>query len=450
MGWAKDDRERRRHDKSGRDQREPFERDRDRILYSSAFRRLAGITQVVRSGEADVFHTRLQHTLKVAQVGRRIAQICERTQPELCRVLGVDAEVVEAACLAHDLGHPPFGHVAEHLLNEMVQHAEDQDGFEGNAQSFRILTRLAVRYESPGLDLTRATLAACLKYPWLREPDTEGRNKKWGAYSPDSDDFQFARELLPGTARSAEAELMDWADDIAYSVHDIEDFHRCGAIPWHRIFPKDRNPRRHTSDGKPTELGDRAEVLVLRARDAWYDAPTDAEGRLRGAVRRLEEFISGGWSIVIDEPYEGTRDQREALRSLTSALISRYIQALKLRDVADRQDESPVTISDQHVEEVKILKQITREYIISNPALVAQQNGQKRIVQSLFVMLMNDSSMGPPQYLPTRLRYLWDDGISIARFAADCIASLTEAEAVGLHGRLHGLASGSVLDPIVR
>jgi dGTPase len=409
LGWAKDDRERRRHDKSGRDQREPFERDRDRILYSSAFRRLAGITQVVRSGEADVFHTRLQHTLKVAQVGRRIAQICERTQPELCRVLGV-----------------------------------------GNAQSFRILTRLAVRYESPGLDLTRATLAACLKYPWLREPDTDGRNKKWGAYSPDSDDFQFARELLPGTARSAEAELMDWADDIAYSVHDIEDFHRCGAIPWHRIFPKDRNPRRHTSDGKPTELGDRAEVLVLRARDAWYDAPTDAEGRLRGAVRRLEEFISGGWSIVIDEPYEGTRDQREALRSLTSALISRYIQALKLRDVADRQDESPVTISDQHVDEVKILKQITREYIISNPALVAQQNGQKRIVQSLFVMLMNDSSKGPPQYLPTRLRYLWDDGISIARFAADCIASLTEAEAVGLHGRLHGLASGSVLDPIVR
>ena len=113
-----------------------------------------------------MFHTRLQHTLKVAQVGRRLAQICKKNQPELCASLGVHEEVVEAACLAHDLGHPPFGHIAETVLNELVLKT-DPDGFEGNAQSFRILSKLAVRYACPGLDLTRATLAACLNIPGL-------------------------------------------------------------------------------------------------------------------------------------------------------------------------------------------------------------------------------------------------------------------------------------------
>ena len=307
-----------------------------------------------------------------------------------------------------------------------------------------------MRYACPGLDLTRATLAACLKYPWLREPGTEGRNKKWGAYRIDSDDFQFARELLPGSARSAEAELMDWADDIAYSVHDIEDFHRCGAIPWHRIFPSDRSPRQRTTAGAPDELAERAGELVERAVNAWYRPPADAEGRLRRAVRRLDTFISGGWAIVIKEPYEGSRDQREALRSLTSALISRYIQALRLRDVGADHDASPVRIEPNSVDEVKILKQITKDYIISNPALLAQQEGQKRIIEALFETLLKDSQDKPANYLPTRLIYLWDRDISRARFAADCVSSLTEAEAVGLCSRLQGRAGGSVLDPIVR
>jgi dGTPase len=162
-------------------------------------------------------------------------------------------------------------------------------------------------------------------------------------------------------------------------------------------------------------------------------APPDAEGRLRRAVRRLDTFISGGWAIVINEPYEGTRDQREALRSLTSALIGRYIQALKLREVGANPNTSSVVIDTQLVDEVKILKQITKDYIIRNPALLAQQEGQK-----------------PPAYLPTRLIYLWGKDIRPPRFVADCISSLTEAEAVGLCSHLHGWSSGSVLDPIVR
>ena len=146
------------------DFRTPHQRDRDRILYSSAFRRLAEVTQVVAANSGYVFHNRLTHSLQVGQVGRRIAEKLNQTQPESREFVSPD--VVEAACLAHDLGHPPFGHTAEHTLNEL---ARNFGGFEGNAQSFRIVTRLASRSPNySGLDLTAATLAASLKYPWLK------------------------------------------------------------------------------------------------------------------------------------------------------------------------------------------------------------------------------------------------------------------------------------------
>lgn len=217
---------------SGEDQRRAFERDRDRILYSSAFHRLAGITQIVRAGELDIFHTRQQHTYKVAQIGRRLAEHRIREQAEEAEIHGLDPEVVEAACLAHDLGHPPFGHAAETELDQLVRDPirvggdpDDAatDGYEGNAQTFRILTKLSVRYskDSPGLDLTRATLAATLKYPWLRDHDDLKKKSKWSAYASEEREFRWARQHCHSEFKTAEAELMDWADDISYSVHDL-------------------------------------------------------------------------------------------------------------------------------------------------------------------------------------------------------------------------------------
>jgi len=433
MPWTDEDRGRRRHNVARDDQRDPFERDRDRILYSSAFRRLSGITQIVRAGEADVFHTREQHTIKVAQVGRRLAQNCVKRSPDICTAVGLHPEVVEAACLAHDLGHPPFGHIGEDILNRLVQDNDDIDGFEGNAQSFRIVTKLAVRFEHvAGLDLTRATLAACLKYPWLRDPQRSDRSRKWGAYTIDREDFEFAREgAIQG--KTPEAELMDWADDIAYSVHDLEDFHRCGVLPWQNIL----NESHH-------------EELVRKTTNSWFNAPLDAGGRLRGALRNLEHLLMGLFEDLLTRPYEGSRDQRRQLRSMTSVLIGRYINATSVKSPSASGDDS-IIIGKEEADEVRILKQITRDYIISNPSLAAQQKGHKRILESLFKSILEDSSGGPPPYLPRRLVYLWDyAGARSARFAADCVASLTEAEAVGLHGRLQGLSSGSVLDPIVR
>ena len=195
------------------DWRTPYQHDRDRLLYFPYFRRLGGVTQVVSSQEGltHVFHTRLTHTLKVAQIARRLA---ERLKEMENGKIEIDPDVAEAAALAHDLGHPPFGHTAEEKLNELVQNVkkeasgQDQEGFEGNAQSFRIITRLAVRLNSdewktnfPGIDLTRATLNAVLKYPWQWKNEGK-KNKKFGAYTEDKEAFDFARNGCENDIRS--------------------------------------------------------------------------------------------------------------------------------------------------------------------------------------------------------------------------------------------------------
>ena len=322
------------------------------------------------------------------------------------------------------------------MLNTLVERHEDDDGFEGNAQSFRIVTKFCVHFEfTSGLDLCRATLAACLKYPWLRDCTRPERRKKWGAYRVDAKDFKFAVCNSSEGVRSTEAEIMDWADDISYSVHDLEDFHRCGAIPWRRILDQD------------------ADKIIQGAVETWFEAPATAKARLHEAMERLAKFFEPRfYGAIIDEPYEGTRDQRQQLRTMTSELIGRYITASRLANRTITENNGPTVIIDPNkLDEVKILKQITRRYVIENPTLRAQQKGHEFIVNSLFDLLYEGTSeYSPAPYLPRRLEYLWDPKITKARFVADCISSLTESEAIGLWGRLQGRVSGSVLDPIVR
>ena len=430
MVWEIANRQARQHKHDGSDQRSSFEKDRDRLLYSSAFHRLAGITQIVRAGEAGVFHTRQQHTIKVAQVGRRLGQKLLREQEDDASFRGLDPEVVEAACLAHDLGHPPFGHIGEHTLHELVLKG-DADGFEGNAQSFRIVTKLAIRFEDfDGINLTRATLAACLKYPWFRSTSGK-RNQKWSAYKSERAEFDFAREHHQHDEKTLEAELMDWADDVAYSVHDLEDFHRCNALPWGKV------------------LDDRDSVIAHAIRKE--DNASDLKPRLNEAYDRLQGFFNGVYTDLLRAPYEGTRWQREQLRRMTSFFIGRYIAAVTINP--KREDAKTVCFDEALVDEVRILKQITRDYIIGSPTLAAQQHGQKRVIKELFEAICSDLENGQeyPSFLPVRLRYLREiAGTSTTRFVADCIASLSEAEAIGLHARLTGSVTGSVLDPIVR
>jgi dGTPase len=381
--------------------------------------------------------------MKVAQVGRRLAEYCLDNQPELSERYGLDAEVVEAACLGHDLGHPPFGHIGEATLNRLLLGQSnsggeplDKDGFEGNAQSFRIVTHLAVRFpECGGLDLTRATLAALLKYPWPRKYDGPER-QKWGYYRTEQVEFDFCMEDQPDSSRTLEAELMDWADDIAYSVHDLEDFHRCNYIPWARI------------------MGDRApdlERVVKAAEDKWHDRPSDSGARLREAHRRLSSFFTGYQVAIMGGAYAGTREQRLAIRTLTSELIGRFIRGTRLSNDLDASRGSKLDLDPYYEDEVRLLKQVAKDYIISSPALAAQQRGQQRILKELFFDFLDELERGEPAILPMRYHHILDeDDFTPARAAADCVASLTEGEAIALHRRLSGAASGSVLDPIVR
>lgn len=416
------------------DQREAFERDHDRILYSSYFHRLAGVTQIVRAGEEDTFHTRQQHTHKVAQVGRRLAQKLVRdAERNGIRCPQIDPEVVAAASLAHDLGHPPFGHKGEYTLNALVQSAGGE-GYEGNAQTFRIITKLALRWDDiHGLDLTRAVACGVLKYPWLRQANNKNKSKKWSAYESEKEVFNWARKGQKEDVQSPEAALMDWADDIAYSVHDLEDFHRCNFIPW----------------GKIINDSDERNKIISRTIDKWHGHPANASDLLLEAFEKLMEIIEL-YKDFLQERYDGSKNARLGLRQMTSELVGNFIQETKLKLPVE------IKIPGETQQIVLLLKTMARDYIISNPSLAAQQKGQERIIRDLFEMIMGDSNWDAfgnskvPDYLPKRLEYLKEIADSPPRFVADCISSLTEREASRLHSRLVGYEAGSVLDPIVR
>jgi dGTPase len=196
------------------DGRTGSQRDRDRILYSAPFARLAEITQVVSPEFGYVFHNRLTHSLKVGQIARRISERCLREQPNEASLLGVDPDSAEAAGLAHDLGHPPFGHIAEYELDRLLRNSGLTDGYEGNAQSFRIVTRLAASdarddTDNPimGLNLTHRTLNGILKYPWPSGSPHSPR--KWGYYDSERDIFEWVRRGQRQLERHAIAEIMD-------------------------------------------------------------------------------------------------------------------------------------------------------------------------------------------------------------------------------------------------
>jgi dGTPase len=408
--------------------RSASQRDRDRILYTTALRRLAEITQVTSPTERHVPHNRLTHTLKVAQIGRRLAEqlIRQPGGPERsAEIGGLDPEVVEAAALAHDLGHPPFGHVAEHELDRLATNARANDGFNGNAQSFRIVTRLAVRDENMvGLNLTRATLNAILKYPWNRAT-TGVKAGKWGAYHTEDAEFTWARLSLPQDQRSLEAELMDWADDVTYAVHDLEDFYRAGLIPLDRLAS---NPSERSSF-----LAD-----VFRRR----------KGTLEFSEDQLEEAFSEAIDISpLFEPYRGTRRQGAALRVLSSNLISHYASAVSLAQPGA--NGSKVEIEDRARKQVTMLKELTWHYVINNPLLASQQFGQREVIRKLFEIYhsatrsADEWRLFPPDYQGDLQEARTDE--DRVRVVVDLIASMTEIQASETYRRLMGLSPGSVM-----
>ncbi|HSS66936.1 MAG TPA: deoxyguanosinetriphosphate triphosphohydrolase [Nocardioidaceae bacterium] len=410
-------------DEDSRSERPTFERDRARIVHSAALRRLAAKTQVVGPSSHDFIRNRLTHTLEVAQVGR-----------DLAASIGCDPDVVEAACLAHDLGHPPFGHNGESALAEA---ATGIGGFEGNAQTFRLLTRLEAKAIAPdgrslGLNLTRAVLDASTKYPWPLDdsPQAEGRHgdglprdiRKFGVYADDREIFDWMRRGVRRGAVCVEAQVMDFADDVAYSVHDVEDGIVAGRVDLSRLA---------------LDRGLRAGVWTT-VRD-WYQPAYD-DDLLDGAYERLRLIDS--WPTT---PYDGSRLELARLKNLTSRLIGRFCTGV--REAVDKaalptpltRYAADVPIPDDVRAEIAVLKGIAAHFVMKADDRVVANTTQREILHDLVGALAKSNGWAMEPAFAADLAVAADDAGRL-RVVIDQVASLTDVSAVETHRRLVGPA----------
>ncbi len=387
-----------------------FERDRARVLHSSALRRLGAKTQVVAPGTDDFVRTRLTHSLEVAQIGR-----------ELGRALGCDPDVVDAACLSHDLGHPPFGHNGESALNEL---AHDVGGFEGNAQTLRLLTRLEPKIISPdgipaGLNLTRASLDAACKYPWsaIEAPIIHGhRTSKFGAYEDDLPVFNWLRANAPERHPCIEAQVMDLADDISYSVHDVEDAIVAG----------------HLQLGQLSDPDERARVIGYTQQ--WY-LPHSDPAAVEDALARLE--ATPVWVRKAD----GSRASMAALKDMTSQLIGRFCTSA-LDTTRRIFGPEPLTryaadmvVPEETVTEIAVMKGLATTFVMTSDHRRPLYERQRQILAELVTAL---DATGD-QHLETTFAADWREAVNDGarlRVVIDQVASLTDVSAQAWHHNL--------------
>lgn len=402
------------------DPRSSTQRDSDRILYTPEFRRLAAVTQVVGSQETELFHNRLTHTLKVGQIARRISERLEKVSRP------IDPDAVEAAALAHDIGHPPFGHVAEEVLDRlMVTEGESPDGFEGNAQSFRIVTKLAERAgRSGGLNLTRATLQGIAKYPWHRASEGK-RHRKFSVYASESEIFDWSREGLKTKDRqTAEAAIMDWSDDVAYALHDLDDFFKAGFVPLDRLARDEPEQAR----------------FLERTRTRWRE-----NDKVVADPEWLEyERVAADLFAEFPSEWNGSA---ALMSKLVSQKANLYAGGLTVTRAGH------ITADADMRRQLDLLKSLTWMYVIEAPALAAQQEGQRRIVRELFYYFREATSGAGRHVLPGWARELLDHGDdekSRARVACDVVASLSEGQAQAMYARITGVRAGSVYEAISR
>ena len=401
--------------------RGPFERDRARVLHTSALRRLAAKTQVVEVDAGDFPRTRLTHSLECAQIGR-----------ELGGALGCDPDLVDAACLAHDIGHSPFGHNGEHALDELAASA---GGFEGNAQSLRLLTRLEPKVPGAGLNLTRATLDAALKYPWAA-PATPAAPAaaapaavnitlhlppKYGAYQSDLAVFEWIRAAAPGRRRCLEAQVMDWADDVAYSVHDLEDGLHAGLVSL-------------------KDLKDYSERTVVSAVARSYycgSLPDVTTAELDTVFAELMELDC--WQFSFD----GGPASLAAAKNLTSELVGRFCQAAEdaTRAAAGTarltRYAADLVVPRRQLLECALLKAVAAHYVMRRRAAVDQQAREREVINELALAF----ERGAPATLEPVFQPAWDTAGTDEerhRVVIDQLASLTDTSALALHARRAG------------
>lgn len=380
-------------------ERTAFERDRARVVHSASLRRLAAKTQVLGPQSDDFVRNRLTHSLEVAQIAR-----------DLAHPLGAHPDLTETAALAHDLGHPPFGHNGEAALARL---AADIGGFEGNAQTLRILTRLEAKSHdgsrSIGLNLTRATLDACTKYPWgLGE--SPANPAKFGVYEDDREIFTWMRAEAPPRRKCVEAQIMDIADDVAYSVHDLEDGIVSGVLDLRRL------------DGETSDVWATARGWFMEdADDADFD---EALASLRAVA---------GWP---KGPYAGTRSELAALKNLTSDLIGIFCgQVQTATQMAFTQDHlarysGEVLVPRATRAQIAVLKAIAAHYVMFTEERHRASQRQGEVIATLHDGFLADPTRLSPEFAEDYEAA--DNDTAARRVIVDQIACLTDASAVRL------------------
>jgi dGTPase len=381
--------------------RTQFQRDRARVLHSAGFRRLAAKTQVHTAGSDDFLRTRLTHSLEVAQIAR-----------EMGARLGCDPDVVDVAGLAHDIGHPPFGHNGEAALHAVAQPC---GGFEGNAQTLRVLTRLEAKVDGAGLNLTRASLDAACKYPWPRKDGV----RKFGVYADDAPVFAWLRRGAPaGERKCLEAQVMDWADDVAYSVHDVEDGVHGGYLS---LRPLLDDP-------------DERALLCADVAESYSD---ETAGALAAPLADLlnDEVVRA----VAD--YDGTYRAQVALKRMTSVLTGRFVSSA-VGATNSRHGSEPMRRYDADLVvprtvrvQCALLKGMALRYVMRARAAEDWYEQQRTILTEL-VAALSERAPGP---LDAMFAPLWKaaaDDAARLRVVVDQVASLTDHAAVTWHRTL--------------
>ncbi|MBJ7393680.1 MAG: deoxyguanosinetriphosphate triphosphohydrolase [Candidatus Nanopelagicales bacterium] len=374
--------------------RRAFARDKARVLHSAGLRRLAAKTQMMSAGADDFPRTRLTHTLEVAQIGR-----------ELGEALGCDPDLVETACLVHDLGHPPFGHNGEEALHKA---SLDIGGFEGNAQTFRLLTRLESKTirdgRSLGLNLTRATLDAATKYPW----EFDGKNPKFGYYQEDKEIFDWVRLEVKSQGKVFEAQVMDIADDIAYSVHDIED----------AIYGQHFSPL--ALDSEP----EFKEVVKLAAKE--YASEID-ESILSKALNSL---INQSWWV---KSFTATQVDMASLKNMTSHLIGKFTEEIEQATKSGNKENNLTRYNANLIvpldtkAQIAVLKSVVNLFVMQRKGAAENYAKEQDLILSIVDGLQNNPLKLDPQF-----KQQYDNAESskeAKRAVIDQVASLTDSSA---------------------
>ncbi len=393
---------------SGRSARTEFARDRARVTHSSALRRLGAKTQVLQPGSNDFARTRLTHSLEVAQVGR-----------EMAVEFGIDPDIVDTACLAHDLGHPPFGHNGEKGLNEW---AKDFGGFEGNAQTLRLLTRIEQKVYSKdgvafGLNLTRASLDASCKYPWTREFAIEDsgadRSIKFGVYEDDVPVFEWLRQGAKDRVKCFEAQIMDFSDDVAYSVHDFEDAVVEGFIKLEQL------------------KGSTQEQAIVAEIERWNGSRISSSN-LAAALDRLQ--ANQYWLTT----YTGTPKDAGQLKNLTSSVIGSFVSRTTAETFKANADSlfaryaADVIVPEEVEAEIAIFKGLASYFLMSLQDRVRYYDDQRALLSELANVLLASNGKDLDGYSLEAWKKSKTD-TQKHRVIVDQIAVLTDAAAEKLH-----------------